>query len=131
MVFSNRTESNTTFFAVQKAFEGNFSYDIFLDSGSSSPHAKLHPENLTHLLASYKKEHDEHFESRFGLIKSGMHANHVEAAREITSQLIGGIGYYYGESLVDRRPLNDSGMYLHDMHGAMPCLLYTSPSPRD
>ena len=49
-----------------------------------------------------------------------MHANHVEAAREITSQLIGGIGYYYGESLVDRRPLNDSGMYLHDMHGAMP-----------
>ena len=120
MVFSNRTESNTTFFAVQKAFEGNFSYDIFLDSGSSSPDAKLHPENLTHLLASYKKEHDEHFESRFGLIKSGMHANHVEAAREITSQLIGGIGYYYGESLVDRRPLNDSGMYLHDMHGAMP-----------
>lgn len=120
MVFTNRTEPNTTFYAVQKAFQGNFSYDIFLDSGSSPEHAKLHPESLTPLLKSYEEKYDKQFERKFGLAKSGMPAKQVQLAREITSQLIGGIGYYYGESLVDRRPLNDSGMYLHDMHGAMP-----------
>ena len=116
----NTTEASATFYAMQKTFQGNFSYDVFFDSHVSPAHAKLpDSEHFTLALDAHTSTYEQEFEQRFHLA-STFSPKQVAYAREITSQLIGGIGYYYGECLIDRRPTNDSGLVLHDMHGAKP-----------
>lgn len=131
---SNQAEQNSTFFAFQKTFRGNFTYDIFFDSNASPPSGKLNSTMFTQAIQKHTQLYDHKFEERFGLSKSGTSPQHVKYAREITSQLFGGIGYYYGDYLVDRRPRQDAGLVLHDMRDAEPkaegprALLTATPS---
>ncbi|KAL4401573.1 Processing alpha glucosidase I [Malassezia pachydermatis] len=116
---SNRTDAHPTMYVLQKTYQGNFSYDVFFDSHVSPATDKLHSDTLTLALMRHKEAYDARFEHLFGL-SSSFTPKHVTFARELTAQILGSIGYYFGESLVDRRPADEEGLVLHDMDNAQP-----------
>ena len=85
---------------VQKVFEGPFEFDILYSSGSAS-------EPITsEALATKIDATTESFSDRFGKLlapKSPFDKpNYLEFAKSMFSNLAGGIGYFYGDSVVDR-----------------------------
>lgn len=94
--------SSSNFFAIQKSFVGNFSFDVFYETDSTSGGSKLSSSGLTAALSHSKTSYDERFESNFGLQSKGFSQQLVEFAKTMTSSVVGGIGYYYGQSIVDR-----------------------------
>jgi len=51
------------------------------------------------LLESRRATFDDRFERTFGLAAQGYNASEVAFARAALSNLVGGIGYFYGQSL--------------------------------
>lgn len=118
---SNSELSEATFVALQRNFVGNFSVDVFFDAHNAPGGARLNSAAIDQVLAEHRAAYEADFETRFGLAARGVSADERRAARELTAQIVGGIGYYYGTSIVDRRYASehDGGM----LHGAEP------PSP--
>nr|CAG8603675.1 8759_t:CDS:10 [Entrophospora candida] len=58
--------------------------------------------NLGVLVEKNSKEFDQRFENTFKLTEKGFNSNQIKFAQSITSNLLGGIGYFYGSSMVDR-----------------------------
>ncbi|KAF3935667.1 hypothetical protein ABW19_dt0206655 [Dactylella cylindrospora] len=85
---------------VQKVFEGGFEFDILFSSDSASK--PITSEILTDKI----KENEVRFGERFDKIfkrQPPFHASKYEKfARELFSNLLGGIGFFHGTSLVDR-----------------------------
>ena len=52
------------------------------------------------LLKAYKKEFNVKFEDKFHLKAKGFDEDHIDFAKSTFSNLIGGIGYFYGKSIV-------------------------------
>lgn len=85
---------------VQKIFEGNFEFDILFSSGSGS--AEITSEDLTREINDATEAFGQRFSSVFEL-KAPFHVEkYKKFAQSMFSNLIGGIGYFYGASLVDR-----------------------------
>lgn len=57
---------------------------------------------LTAGLQASSAAYDARFESTFGLSNKGYTSAEVDFAKSLTSSMIGGIGYFYGSSIVDR-----------------------------
>ncbi|CAB4480583.1 glycoside hydrolase [Rhizophagus irregularis] len=96
----NEVKENSNFFIFQKMIEGPFQFDIIFQSNSSPIH--LDSESLTSGLKSKSQEFDQRFEKTFGLREKGFNDSQIYFAQTIMSNLIGGIGYFYGSSIVDR-----------------------------
>lgn len=84
---------------VQKVFQGEFQFDILFSSGSA-------PEPMTSLgLTEAIKKNQASFQKRFDQIfkrTAPFDNEQYEAfSKSMFSNLVGGIGYFYGESLVD------------------------------
>lgn len=99
---SNEVLSSSNFFSIQKSFVGNFSFDVFYESASTTGGSKLDSEGLSAGISHSKTSYDERFESTFGLESKGFTGELVEFAKRMTSSVVGGIGYFYGQSIVDR-----------------------------
>jgi mannosyl-oligosaccharide glucosidase len=69
-------------------------------------------DSLTAQLEQRARTYDTRFEKTFRLPAEYSTPEHIAFAQAITSNLIGGIGYYYGSSLVDR-----SFRHSHDADG--------------
>ncbi|RIB03101.1 Glycoside Hydrolase Family 63 protein [Gigaspora rosea] len=95
---SNQVHENSNFYIFQKLVEAPFQFDIFFES-SSSP---IHIEDFTSSLQSSLKDFDMKFENTFGLASKGFDDGQVHFAQTMLSNLIGGIGYFYGSSIVDK-----------------------------
>ncbi|WFD29638.1 mannosyl-oligosaccharide glucosidase [Malassezia sp. CBS 17886] len=98
----NRVDEDATLLAVQKSFRGNFSYDVFFTSDAAPRGAQLDAHSLSVALDAQRAAYDARFEDTFRLAQRGFAPAEVAAAREINAQLLGSIGYYHGESVVDR-----------------------------
>ncbi|RIA87932.1 Glycoside Hydrolase Family 63 protein [Glomus cerebriforme] len=96
----NEVKDNSNFFVFQKMLEGPFQFDIIFQSESMPAH--LDSESLTTGLKSRSQEFDQRFEKTFGLKEKGFDGDQIYFAQTIMSNLIGGIGYFYGSSIVDR-----------------------------
>lgn len=85
---------------VQKIFEGAFEFDILFSSGTAGK--DLTSEDLTREI----KETTESFGERFTSVLAPQAPFNTEEynkfGRSMFSNLIGGIGYFYGQHLVDR-----------------------------
>ncbi|CDO76526.1 Glycoside Hydrolase Family 63 protein [Trametes cinnabarina] len=95
--------TGSNLYAVQKHYDGPFQFDVFFDSASAKQKlsSSVLDEGIPALLAEYNERFNEVFP-----IPSTYQTSDPESLRTfskaITSNLIGGIGYFYGTSIVDR-----------------------------
>ncbi|KDN45932.1 glycoside hydrolase family 63 protein [Tilletiaria anomala UBC 951] len=84
---------------------GSFIVDIFFDSHATPAPLRLQNSTaLTRALARAREQYDANFSMRFPLAApyDRQHEGERDMAREMVASAIGGIGYFYGEQLVDR-----------------------------
>ncbi|KAI0747882.1 glycoside hydrolase [Daedaleopsis nitida] len=93
--------SSSNLFAVQKHYDGPFQFDVFFESGKQKLSSAVLDEGIPALSTVY----NERFDSVFPL-PSNYETSDPDSLRTfskaITSNLIGGIGYFYGSSIMDR-----------------------------
>ena len=78
-----------------------FEVEMVFESGSSTDRdVALSGKELTKELETHKARFNKKFEARFGLTKKGFAENQVKVAKAVVSNLLGGIGYFYGKSIV-------------------------------
>ncbi|XP_071948524.1 mannosyl-oligosaccharide glucosidase-like [Antedon mediterranea] len=101
------TDIEPNFMVHQVTLTLPFEVEVVFESGSFAQR----PNHLSGLvlnqeLAKYKTKFDGDFEQKFGLVKKGYSAKQIKIAKAILSNLIGGIGYFYGSSIVKSKYTN-------------------------
>ncbi|CAG8580665.1 5246_t:CDS:10 [Paraglomus brasilianum] len=100
LTLQNRVRSDSNFYAFQKFFEAPFQFDIYFNSESAE--SELNAGTFSEALQSFESSFDDRFEQTFQLQSKGFNADQISFAKAIMSNLLGGIGYFYGSSIVDR-----------------------------
>ncbi|KAG5297050.1 glucosidase I [Histoplasma ohiense] len=99
ITIANKPDAGNMYF-VQRAFEGSFEFDILFSSASSPVPmtSTVLTEEIEPASASFSKKFKEVFPplSPFNLPK------YTEFSKAMFSNLVGGVGYFYGDSVVDR-----------------------------
>ncbi|RKF60969.1 putative mannosyl-oligosaccharide glucosidase [Erysiphe neolycopersici] len=85
---------------IQKVFQGNFEFDIIYESGSTGE--KYDYVKVTELIEKNSKLYWQRFAARFELQPPFNTDQLRKCASSLFSNLLGGLGYFYGDSLVDR-----------------------------
>ncbi|OKL63106.1 hypothetical protein UA08_01397 [Talaromyces atroroseus] len=85
---------------VQKVFEGAFEFDIIFESGSASlpVTSEILTEKINEISSSFSSRYDKIFAPQAPFNKP----EYSEFSKAMFSNLVGGIGYFYGGGLVDR-----------------------------
>ncbi|KAG8906849.1 Processing alpha glucosidase I [Tulasnella sp. 408] len=96
--------NGSNFYALQKTYDGEFSFDVYFESGSSG--SKLNDETFTRLIQQFKAVFDNRFRGTFP-VPDSLGEKYVAFSKAVTSNLLGGIGYFYGDSIVDGSVAND------------------------
>ncbi|TDZ12787.1 putative mannosyl-oligosaccharide glucosidase [Colletotrichum spinosum] len=91
-------EGNTH--VIQKVFEGEFEFDVIFSSASAGP--ELTSADVTREIKSASESFGERFSSVFSLKAPFTAEKYKEFGKSMFSNLLGGIGYFYGEQLIDR-----------------------------
>ncbi|KAI0033259.1 glycoside hydrolase [Vararia minispora EC-137] len=94
----NHESSNM--FAVQKFFDGPFQFDVFYESKSAKH--ELSSDMLDIGIPALSDKLANRFEKTFPVPPGPEHDSLLAFSQVITANLIGGIGYFYGRSIVDR-----------------------------
>lgn len=84
----------------QKVFEGSFEFDIIYSSGSAE--ASVTSDSLSSVLGKTTATFSDRFAKIFPLQAPFNEEQYIPFAKSMFSNLIGGIGYFYGDELVDR-----------------------------
>ncbi|TVY57315.1 putative mannosyl-oligosaccharide glucosidase [Lachnellula suecica] len=85
---------------IQKVFEGDFEFDIIFNSGSAPK--ELFSQDVTEVINQASKDFWARFVSTFDPKPPFAVENLQKFAASMFSNLIGGAGYFYGDSVVDR-----------------------------
>ncbi|KAI6360180.1 hypothetical protein MCOR25_006795 [Pyricularia grisea] len=85
---------------VQKIFEGSFEFDVIFNSASAAK--ELSSDDVTREIRSTTEAFGERFSDVFNLKAPFTADKYKKFGRSMFSNLIGGIGYFYGDSVVDR-----------------------------
>ena len=85
---------------IQKVYEGDFEFDIFYTPAE----AGVVPlrENLSAKIAEVRKSFDEKYGEVLAPKKPFADKEHLRFSKSLFSNLIGGIGYFYGDQVIDR-----------------------------
>ncbi|KAG0265379.1 Processing alpha glucosidase I [Actinomortierella ambigua] len=105
------SEDASNFVMLQMNFDSEFQFDILFDSKDSPQ--RIDREKLAVGLVTAEKDFDDRFERVFGLQAKGYNAKEVAFAKATMSNLVGGIGYFYGSSIVDKSPTYEEGENEH------------------
>lgn len=87
------------FHMVQKIFVGAFEFDILFNSASGPP---VSSESLTKAISTSSKDFQTKFQDIFKPLAPFTKPVYTTFAESMFANLFGGIGYFYGDSLVDR-----------------------------
>lgn len=123
MRLSDQVAPESTLFAVQKSFTGNFTFDVFYDSATTPKGELLSSAALAQALKASKQAYDQRFDRALRLASKNFTPEQVEFARDLTSSITGGIGFYHGSAIVDRSFRHEydaetgSGVYDPEVHG--------------
>ncbi|CAE7193650.1 unnamed protein product [Rhizoctonia solani] len=90
LALEDEVRSGSNLYAVQKTFNGPFSFDVYYQSGSAEA-------TVTTGIDAFKAKFAERFD-----VTIPVPEKYKAFAKDITSNLMGGIGYFYGTSIVDR-----------------------------
>lgn len=96
----NQVNPDANLFSFQKAYAGRWGVDIFFDSEDLPAH--LDHASLTAALDASSAAYQERFDALFPQIASSFSPRQRGFAQAITANLVGGIGYWHGPSIVDR-----------------------------
>ncbi|EIN07794.1 glycoside hydrolase [Punctularia strigosozonata HHB-11173 SS5] len=104
---SDEVLTSSNVYAVQKTFEGPFEFDVFFESKSAGSQGKLSGATLDAGIASLTASVEAHFEATFPIDPATLPADaDIDGlktfSKEITANLLGGVGYFYGTSIVDK-----------------------------
>ncbi|KAA1471225.1 glycoside hydrolase [Dentipellis sp. KUC8613] len=97
---SDSALSGSNLYAVQKTFDGKFQFDVFFESKSAKQ--KLSSTTLDEGIPALSKAFTERFKTVFPVPESPKQKSLEDFSQAVTSNLIGGVGYFYGQSIVDR-----------------------------
>lgn len=101
MFSADSPERDANFVAFQLTGELPFQIEVVFESDSSSHrHNMLMGETFTQELQKYSDQFDADFDEKFPLNKKGFSVAEVEFAKAALSNMVGGIGYFYGSSKV-------------------------------
>ncbi|ODV94404.1 hypothetical protein PACTADRAFT_45070 [Pachysolen tannophilus NRRL Y-2460] len=103
----NMNNFNGNLHFIQKFFVGEF--ELFITFNKENAVEKFTPENINSKIKSSIKHFEERFAETFELQPPfNSDKNYSVFAKDFLSNLLGGIGYFYGDSLVDREtPLDE------------------------
>ncbi|PQE21597.1 mannosyl-oligosaccharide glucosidase protein [Rutstroemia sp. NJR-2017a WRK4] len=85
---------------IQKVFEGDFEFDIIFNSASAEK--ELTSQEISALIAANHKSFFDRFISKFDLTPPFNIESLQRFSAHMFSNLIGGLGYFHGDSVVDR-----------------------------
>ena len=85
---------------IQKVFRGAFEFDILFSSGSSPK--RLSSDDVTKQIKDVSKSFGSRFEKLFAPKHPFDKTKYTKFAKSMLSNLIGGIGYFYGDIVIDR-----------------------------
>ncbi|KAH9901969.1 glycoside hydrolase family 63 protein [Xylariomycetidae sp. FL2044] len=85
---------------VQKVFEGPFEFDILFSSGSSGN--DITSDDLTREIKSTTESFNQRFSNVFAPKAPFNDPKYIKFGKSMLSNLAGGIGYFYGQHVVDR-----------------------------
>ncbi|KAI8971466.1 glycoside hydrolase [Mycotypha africana] len=94
-------------YVFQKVFKGEFQFDVLFRSMNTDN--QITTETLSAGLHRKEIDFDNRFESIFQLKQKGFTDDEIEFAQYLLSNMLGGIGYFYGSSVIDRShpPMQD------------------------
>ena len=88
------------FHLIQKVFTGAFEFDVLFSSSSSSN--KMTSDTLTERAKSISKTFGHRFKSHFAPKAPFDKDKYTAFAKSMFSNLLGGIGYFHGDIIIDR-----------------------------
>lgn len=88
------------FHLIEKVFEGEFEFDVVFTSGSESNAPKT--EDFESTFKSVTKSISDRFLEVLKPQAPFSKGSYLEFSKSLFSNLIGGIGYFYGDQLIDR-----------------------------
>ncbi|KAJ0169809.1 hypothetical protein K1T71_014415 [Dendrolimus kikuchii] len=95
----NDREKDVNFVAVQMLVETPFVLDVVYTT-EDLPAPPLKGNEYTEVLEKKKREFDVDFEEKFKLNERGYSKKHINIAKHALSNMVGGIGYFYGAGRV-------------------------------
>lgn len=98
----NEVRTDANFFAFQKTYGNAFAVDIFYETETTPAARGLDSSALTSGIAASAEAYNARFEDTFKLSAKGYSESEVDFAKALTASMIGGIGYFYGPSIIDR-----------------------------
>ncbi|KAJ2309807.1 Processing alpha glucosidase I [Coemansia sp. RSA 2705] len=101
------SDSGSNLFFAQMIVHGEFAFDVIYECADED--AAIKTRDIAALASSRREDFDRRFEAVFGLHAKGFDADEVEMAQRALSSLIGGLGYFYGSSLVSPDPQPEYG----------------------
>ncbi|XP_043216591.1 mannosyl-oligosaccharide glucosidase-like isoform X1 [Amphibalanus amphitrite] len=104
-MFGAGAERTPNFVVFQAVAAAPFELEVRFESGSASAErpAPLGGQLYDLLLAKHREEFARTFERKFSLAQKGYSAEELRFAQAALSNMVGGIGYFYGSSLVQSR----------------------------
>ncbi|KAI5290531.1 Processing alpha glucosidase I [Ascosphaera aggregata] len=96
----NQSVEDGNLYFVQKTFRGGFEFDILFSSGSVGQ--ALTSEVLTTKIQQTRSSFSKRFKEIFAPVAPYATAKYEEFSKSMFSNLVGGIGYFFGDSIVDR-----------------------------
>lgn len=85
---------------IQRTYEGSFEFDVIFSSGSAGK--QLSKGDVTKAISSVSGAFADRFSSIFELKKPFKAEKYREFGKSMFSNLLGGVGYFYGKQMIDR-----------------------------
>ncbi|KAG5970953.1 hypothetical protein E4U55_001392 [Claviceps digitariae] len=85
---------------IQRTYEGSFEFDVIFSSASAG--AELSSEDVTKALESASQSFSDRFSAIFDLKPPFTDEKYQKFGKSMFSNLLGGVGYFYGQQLIDR-----------------------------
>jgi mannosyl-oligosaccharide glucosidase len=100
----NTVMTDSNFYAVQKIFENEFQFDVFFESASARHNleSSVLDKGIPALVTSYDQRFETVFPTPPYVPLTSDQLALKRFSKAITANLMGGVGYFYGTSLVDR-----------------------------
>ncbi|EFQ97264.1 mannosyl-oligosaccharide glucosidase [Nannizzia gypsea CBS 118893] len=85
---------------IQKVFRGSFEFDIIFSSATAEK--PLTSPTITKRIKDISASFSQKYEKTFKPLAPFNNPEYLRFSKEMLSNLVGGIGYFYGDSIVDR-----------------------------